>query len=339
MTISSQAPARADLAGGTLDIWPLYLFHEDAQTLNFAINYYARCTLTPERGRAIRLVSRDLGRRASFASLDALKAALRRRGGMPLALSARLLAAFAPEGGLTLTTDSDVPAGSGLGGSSAMSIAIGGALSRFTGRRLAPSKLIEMVRNVEAQVLGVPAGEQDYYAAVHGGVQAIRLTPGGVRPEKLPVDPGECARRFLLCYTGQSRHSGINNWEVFKARVDRESRVCRQFRRLAAIARDMRLALEEHDWSAVARLLRQEWAARKRNHPGITTPRIDRLVTTALRNGAWAAKVCGAGGGGGVLFLIDPAARGRLEQIFRDAGARPLPFQVPRRGLRVSVSP
>ena len=332
MTFQSQAPARVDLAGGTLDIWPLYLFHRDAQTLNFAVNYYARCWLTARRGKTIEFVSRDLRLRERFSSLDVLARAKSCR----LPLLARLVTAFEPQKGFTLTTDSDVPAGSGLGGSSALNIAICGVLSRFAGRRLPLPKLIETARNVEAQVLRVPTGEQDYYSAVYGGAHSIRLTPHGVFRERLRVSSKQLSAQFLLCYTGQSRNSGVNNWEVFKAHMDGERRVIRHFSRIAAIATEMRRALEMHDWRRTGELLNQEWEARKKNYPGISTPGIGRLVAAARRNGALAAKACGAGGGGCVLFLTEPEARPQLEAVLRRLGASILPFQVSAKGLEVS---
>ncbi|MCZ6492362.1 MAG: GHMP kinase [Acidobacteria bacterium] len=331
MILQSQAPARIDLAGGTLDIWPLYLFHQDAQTLNFAVNYYARCRLTARRDKVIEFVSHDLRLRERFSSLSALMQAKSCR----LPLLARLVMAFGPQRGFTLATDSDVPAGSGLGGSSALNIAICGALSRFAGRRLSLPKLIETARNVEAQVLGVPTGEQDYYSAVYGGAHSIRLTPHGVVPEKLKVASKQLSERFLLCYTGESRNSGVNNWEVLKAHVDGNRRVIRQFDRIAAIAAEMRQALETQDWRRTSELLNQEWATRKKNCPGITTPGIERLVAAARRNGALAAKACGAGGGGCVLFLAEPEAKPRLEAVLRRAGASVLPFRVSATGLEV----
>ena len=346
MTIDSQAPTRVDLAGGTLDIWPLYLFHENSQTLNVAIRCYARCRLTPRRDKAIHLISRDLGREERFASIEALLKAREYR----LPLLARLVKAFAGSAavsaaqrasedagatGFALETDSDSPAGAGLGGSSALNIAICGVLSRFAGRKLAPAKLIEIARNVEAQVLGVPTGEQDYYAAAFGGVQAIELTAHGVQPQKLAVDEKELAARGVLCYTGESRNSGINNWEVMKAHIDGKRAVIRHFDRIAAIAAEMRQALEQGDCSRTARLLDKEWEARMRNHLGITTPRIERLIRIAQQNGALAGKVCGAGGGGCVFFLAEPEAKGRIEAALRQAGARVIPFAVAQRGLEV----
>src|SRR5437870_9243212 len=107
MSIHSQAPTRVDLAGGTLDIWPLYLFHKDSQTINFAINVYARCRLTPRRDNTIEFISRDLNRRQIFSSLSALIQATKFR----LPLLARLVMAFEPPCGFALETDSDAPAG------------------------------------------------------------------------------------------------------------------------------------------------------------------------------------------------------------------------------------
>ncbi|OFV96644.1 MAG: hypothetical protein A3H28_09085 [Acidobacteria bacterium RIFCSPLOWO2_02_FULL_61_28] len=331
MTIESQAPTRVDLAGGTLDIWPLYLFHKHSQTLNVAIQCYARCRLTPRRDKAIQLISRDLGREERFASFDALSKARKYR----LPLLARLVLSFESSGGFVLETDSDSPAGAGLGGSSAVNIAICGALCRFSGKKLPSTKLIEIARNVEAQVLQVPTGEQDYYAAAFGGVQAIELTAHGVQPQKLAVDEKELTARGVLCYTGESRNSGINNWEVMKAHIDGKRAVIRHFDRIAAIAAEMREALEQGDWARAARLLNQEWEARKRNHLGITTPRIERLIRIAQQNGARAGKVCGAGGGGCIFFLVEPEAKGKIEAALRQAGSRVIPFAVARRGLEV----
>ena len=199
MPLHSQAPTRIDLAGGTLDIWPLYLFHPGAQTINFAINCYARCRVTARRDKVIELISHDLRRQEIFPSLEALRAAKR----FHLPLPARLVLAFEPPTGLTIETDSDAPAGSGLGGSSALNIAICGALGRLLEKRIPAAKMIELARNGEAQVIGIPTGEQDYYSAVYGGLQAIHLTPHGVQREKLPMGAHELSARLVLCYTGQ----------------------------------------------------------------------------------------------------------------------------------------
>jgi D-glycero-alpha-D-manno-heptose-7-phosphate kinase len=332
MSITSRAPTRVDLAGGTLDIWPLYLFHDDAQTINFAINLHASCVLERRADRRIRLVSRDLKSEETFADLKALLGASRYR----LPLLARLVRFFVPTRGFTLTTDSKAPAGAGIAGSSAMNIAVCGALNRFTRHKLNLMALQNVARNVEAQVIQVPTGEQDYFPAMYGGLNAVCLTPGGVRVERLKTNLAAFERRLALCYTGAPRQSGINNWEVMKAHIDGNRKVIGNFRQIAAIARAMRGALEANDWSEVARLLREEWRHRRKNAPGISTRFIDRLMVAARRNGALAGKVCGAGGGGCVLFFTEDGARHRVEQTLTGEGAQVLDFRVANKGLTVT---
>ena len=327
--IFTGAPCRVDLAGGTLDIWPLYLFHPGAVTVNLAVDIQTSCRLTPLPGRRIHLKSRDTGREESFASLEALCRARRFRH--PLA--AHLVRFFAPRGGLAIETDSQSPAGAGISGSSALMIAATAALARFTGRRLSREQMRVIAQEVEAQLIRVPTGCQDYYPALYGGASAIHLEPGGVRREGLAVDLSELDARFLLAYTGAPRQSGINNWEVFQAHINGDRRVFRNFEEIASIARAMRSALAAAGWDEVARLLREEWKLRRTNAPGIATPLIEKLVTTALRQGARAAKVCGAGGGGCVIFFVEKEARVRVAEALRRAGGRLLPFRVARRGL------
>lgn len=330
--IRSQAPTRVDLAGGTLDIWPLYLFHEQAQTINFAIDLHASCVLEPRDDQAIHLASLDMRQRESFPNLLALLRAAKYR----LPLLARLVRHFAPTRGFTLTTDSKAPAGAGIAGSSALNIAVCGALNRFTRQGLNLMAIQNVARNVEAQVIRVPTGEQDYFPAMYGGLNAICLTPGGIRVEPLKTDLAAFGRRIALCYTGAPRQSGINNWEVMKAHIDGNRKVIGNFRQIASIARAMRAALESNDWNEVANLLRQEWSHRRKNAPGISTPLIDRLITAARRNGAMAAKACGAGGGGCVLFFTKDGARERVEKTLAREGARVLDFRVATKGLTVT---
>src|SRR5579863_9754472 len=330
--IVAHAPCRADLAGGTIDLWPLYLFHPGALTLNFALNIQTTCRITPLRSKRIHLRSLDTRKEESFANLDALNSARRFR----LPLAARLLQFFAPREGLVIETHSESPAGAGISGSSALMIATTAALARFTGRKLTLEQMRVIAQNVEAQIIEVPTGCQDYYPALYGGVSAIRLDADGIHREAVPIMPEEIESRFVLAYTGAPRKSGINNWEVFKLHINGDRHVFRNFERIAAIARSMHQALVVGDWDGVARLLREEWKLRRSNAPGITTPLIDKLVAVADKHGGRAAKVCGAGGGGCVIFLVEKGSASRVATAIGDAGARVLPLQVARDGLRLS---
>lgn len=328
--IIAQAPCRADLAGGTMDLWPLYMFHPGALTLNFAVNILTTCRITPLKGKRIQLRSLDTRREETFSSFSEL----RRTNRFRLPLAARLIQFFAPKEGLLIETDSESPAGAGISGSSALMIATTAALGRFTDRHLTLEQMRVIAQNIEAQIINVPTGCQDYYPALYGGVSAIHLNADGIHRESVAVSPEEIESRFVLAYTGAPRKSGINNWEVFKAHINGDRRVFRNFERIAEIARDMYQALSRADWNDVARLLREEWRLRRTNAPGITTPLIDKLVAAAGRNGGRAAKVCGAGGGGCVIFLVEKGAASRVATVIGDHGGRVLPLQVARDGLR-----
>src|SRR5467141_3036848 len=325
-SIVAMAPCRADLAGGTIDLWPLYL--------NFALNILTSCRITPLRGRRIHVRSLDTRREETFASFDQLRRARRFR----LPLAARLLKFFAPKEGLLIETDSESPAGAGISGSSALMIASTAALGRFTDRNLTLEQMRVIAQNIEAQIINVPTGCQDYYPALYGGVSAIHLNADGIHRESVPVAPEEIESRFVLAYTGAPRQSGINNWEVFKAHINGDKRVFRNFERIAEIARAMHQALVPGNWEEVARLLREEWKLRRTNAPGITTPLIDKLIAVSRKKGGRAAKVCGAGGGGCVLMMVEEGAASRVATAIGDNGGRVLPLQVARDGLRISAS-
>jgi D-glycero-alpha-D-manno-heptose-7-phosphate kinase len=328
--IYAQAPCRADLAGSTLDLWPLYLFHPGSVTVNMAVSILTTCKITPRKGRAIHLKSVDTGREDRFASLSALMRAKK----YDHALAAYLVRFFQPKEGFLLETHSESPAGAGISGSSAMMIATSAALARFVGREIDIEQIRVIAQNVEAQLIRVPTGCQDYYPAMYGGVNAIHLDPDGIHCEPIAIPAEEMNQRFVLFYTGAPRQSGINNWEVFKQHINGDKHVIRNFAEISRIAQEMHQALKLAKWDDVERLLHEEWKLRRTNAPGITTPLIDKLIAAARKQGARAAKVCGAGGGGCVVVFIEKGTRERVENAIRKNGGQPLDFQVARDGLR-----
>ena len=152
---------------------------------------------------------------------------------------------------------------------------------------------------------------------------------------RLDVDFEDLNERVVLAYTGAPRQSGINNWQVMKAHIDGDRAVHRNFDHIAAIAVAMRHAVARADWNEVARLLRQEWSYRRKNAPGISTPMIDRLIEATRKAGATGAKVCGAGGGGCVFFLVERGARDRVTAAITREGATVLPVRVAPQGVQV----
>jgi D-glycero-alpha-D-manno-heptose-7-phosphate kinase len=328
--IVATAPCRADLAGGTIDIWPLYLFHPGAVSVNIGLEIRTACSIRPATGSEIVLRSHDTQREERFASLQALLAA----SSYQHPLAAYLVRFFQPDGGFVLETYSDSPAGAGISGSSALMIATSAALARFVGRDIDIEEIRVIAQNVEAQLIRVPTGCQDYYPAMYGGVSAIHLQVDGIRWERIEVPLDEVNQRFVLFYTGAPRQSGINNWEVFKQHINGDRQVIANFAEISRIAQAMHRALAAEDWPTVENLINEEWKLRRTNAPGIATPQIDMLIDVARRNGARAAKVCGAGGGGCVIVLVEEGARKQVEDAVREHGGQPLHFQVAADGLQ-----
>src|SRR5438128_10717344 len=245
MIIESKAPTRVDFAGGTLDIWPLYLFHPGAVTVNAAISLYASCIIEthPFGDNRIKLVSRDIKREESFASFAALVQAKRYR----LPLLAEITKFFRPQGGFTLTTDSEAPAGAGIGGSSAMAVAICAALDRFTGAGKSKVDWIHIRRDAEAIVINGPTRTQAHHPPAFAGAAAIEPPPGASHRLELRVNLDELERRVMVAYTGKPRQHGINNWEVFKAHIGGKRAVQNSLERISEVAQEMRIAMEKPD--------------------------------------------------------------------------------------------
>jgi D-glycero-alpha-D-manno-heptose-7-phosphate kinase len=326
--ISASAPARIDLAGGTIDIWPVYLFHPGAQTLNVAISVRAHAWIEPRPDDRIELISEDTDRDVNL-SVSQL------RSDETLPLLGYLVERFGANG-ITLTTKSESPAGAGIAGSSALNVAVCGALARYRQMDIDPEALLQIAQDVEAQVIGVPTGVQDYRPAMYGGIAAIELQAGGPRRVALDVDPRELERRLVLCYTGEPRNSGTNNWEITKRHIDGDRQIFDAFERIRDTAAAMRQALTRGDWDAVGVCLAEEWANRKRLGPGVTTPAIDALIARATAAGARAAKVCGAGGGGCLFCLVPPERRDDVHESLAEGGAQMLDFTIEAEGLRVT---
>ncbi len=328
--VEATAPTRIDLAGGTLDIWPLYLFHPGAVTVNTAIDRRAWCRV--ETGYdGVRIESKDTLRKAEGRDVSEVL------GGGELSLVAYILRALGVETGVKVVTQSRVPSGSGLGGSSALSVAVAAAVAGAIGREMDDEKLWPVVRDAEAQAIGVPTGVQDYLAAIHGSVLGIRLAPGRIRVDKLPTDPARVEESLMLVDSGVSHFSGLNNWEVFKGQIEGNENTRRSLAEIVAAAQGVKAALVEGRYDDVGAHMTAEMQARIRLAPGVTSPEIDRIAAAASSAGG-AAKVCGAGGGGMVSVWATPGKREKVEAALRADGFKPVPFRLDLRGLEVEAA-
>ena len=335
MIIETSAPTRVDLAGGTIDIPPLFLFHEGASTVNFAIDLMAKCRIETREDDQIILQSIDRGVmfETSLDRMSELKNEPR------LELLSKLVYFFRPETGFTMITDSEAPAGAGLAGSSTLNIACIGALNKLVGDRYCPEKFIPIAANIECQVIKVPTGFQDYYSAQYGGAASIHFSPEGIKREPLDIDLQTLEDRIVVLYTGEPRNSGTNNWEITKRHIDGDRELFDIFEGIRDHSTQLRAALLENDWDQVGEILKVAFPHRKRLSPMITTPHMDDLIDAAYANGAIAAKVCGAGGGGCIAFFCEEGRKQEVSAaLSAQAGAEVLDYRISRGGLDIKVS-
>ena len=293
-----ECPCRADLAGGTLDIWPLGMLHPGSVTVNAAIPVMVRMDvdLRAPEGEVWHAVGD-----AEWTHLDASVATTD--------LSAAVAFAVRPTGGVRVRVHSQASLGSGLGGSSAYAIALARGILTALGEEMEDERLVLLARDLEARVLAVPTGLQDHWAAVHGGVLAIHHEPGGERIERLTVDPDWVGRRLTVFDTGITHHSGMVNWQVIRRRLDGDRDTTEALESISDAARRCRAELISGNEDGVGRAITDEWTARRGLAPEVCQPELGVIIDAGLAAGAAAIKAGGAGGGGSVLVWHPPAAR------------------------------
>ncbi len=284
------APCRADLAGGTLDIWPLGLLHPGALTVNAALPVTVRLAVSGNAPAGTVIHVDPEGTTRTLTPADAGED-----------LTAAVVFALQPAGGIRVQALEQPPVGSGLGGSSAYGVTLAGAVLEFGDRHWPKERIVALVRDLEARLLATPTGVQDHWAAVLGGVLAVHLEPGGERVEPLDVDLEWLGERLLVFFTGITHRSGMVNWEVVRRRLDGDPATVERLEAIASAARACREALMAGDDGGVAAAIRAEWAARRELAPEVAPPELLRIVEAAEAAGAAAVKACGAGGGGSLL--------------------------------------
>jgi D-glycero-alpha-D-manno-heptose-7-phosphate kinase len=350
MKYKVKAPARIDLAGGTLDLWPLYLFFENTATINCTIDQYAEVevevgTLNKTSNTpTIELISLDRNASHFFHSYGECVESFQNTHkaiSLPasLQLHARVVRHFlslwrrtAP---IKITTKCASPLGAGLGGSSALNIALCVALRKITLANYSDEELIALARDLETTVIDVPAGEQDYWSALFGGVQAIRMDFGRKHRKVFYKHKDFVQSQTILCYSGQSRNSGINNWSVYKKFIDGDGVVREAFKDIVKATALLEESLESFSYEKFWSAINQEWEARQKLAPTIATDSMLNTINFAKSKGAKAAKVCGAGGGGCFIIVCEPDKKEELIQLLRKQGSEVIDFNIVEKGCEV----
>ena len=237
-------------------------------TVNIALSLQARVRIETRDDDRIILESRDRGVRVetTIERMDELA------NDEQIEMVSKMVNFFRPEIGFHLVAESEAPAGAGISGSSALAIALIGGLNRMVGNRYDARKFITIAANIESTVIKVPAGFQDYYPAFYGSTSCIHFRPDGIEREHLRIDEAELERRFVICYTGEPRNSGINNWEIFKRHIDGDAELFEIFERIREAAKQMRAALLANDWNSVAETMRAAYPTSQPRKSGCRWP-------------------------------------------------------------------
>ena len=289
-TITVKVPTRVDLAGGTIDLWPVHTLMDVAATVNFGINVFQTASIElTHASKSIQITSEDLNETLETTYNELTKSS-------DLALLRALVKEFwhGDFCGFHLRTKCDSPAGAGLGGSSCLSIAVASALvkarSCYEGKAfsLDERKLVETVQNIEARIIHAPTGCQDYWGGVRGRINILDFKTSGTEIETFHDDSvmEELEKYLVVAYSGQSRRSAMNNWQIYKNVFDGDQKTLNLLTEIGKLAYDLGAALKIKDFESVFRISKNEWEVRKELWSGIETNQTRELDDAARNAGA-----------------------------------------------------
>ncbi|MFZ4714135.1 MAG: hypothetical protein ACOYL6_10500 [Bacteriovoracaceae bacterium] len=333
MQVTKEGSVRVDLCGGTLDIPPINLIIKNVVTLNVATSLKAKVILTKTESDSVEIISHDYDKAIIFPENEFTPDNIYFNNHFKeLTFVVQLLDLFSLKKNLKVELSSGAPAGSGLGGSSSMGATLYSALCEFTGTVFDRAQAIRQVNLTEGRILnsGMP-GYQDYYPALYGGVLALLPNTGEVKVEQWYSSDlaSILERRCTLVFSGESRLSGINNWEVYKAFFDKNEVVIKGLNNIASISYDAYQALKKRDYNQLFNFISKEGIERKKLFPKIVTPSME-SVMAEVRSLAKSPgmKVCGAGGGGCFLITHEDNELEIVRRVVESAKMKVLDFKV-----------
>jgi D-glycero-alpha-D-manno-heptose-7-phosphate kinase len=321
--VRARAPLRLGFGGGGTDVSP-YCDDHGGVVLNAAIDVFAHASVEARADGQVRFeaADRDLAWTGPAATAGEADARLKLLAGVYGKLAGMFAPGQAPA--LSLTTYADCPPGSGLGSSSALVVAMVAALCRFFGREMAPADMARLAFDIERRDLGLAGGRQDQYAAAFGGVSLMRFERGEqVRLEPVAAAPAilqELEESLVLYFTGVSRESAAIIEQQTANMAAGAPRSIEGLHALKAGALQMRDALAAGDLPRFGALLDAGWSSKKLTARNISSPAIDAVYEAAKGFGVFGGKVSGAGGGGFMMFLVEPTRREALKRLLNGFG-------------------
>ena len=327
--IRARAPLRIGIAGGGTDVEP-YASEHGGLVFNTTIDRYAYCTLIPNDTDEMTVVSSNYG-----TVTEKLELPLQYKGDAE-DLVRSVVNYFGVTEGFKAFVRSDVPPGSGLGGSSTLMVAIIKAFAEWKKVKMSKSELAALAFHLEREEIGLGGGKQDQYAAAFGGFNMMYFTKDGVEVKPVRLKDSvmkDLQERSILCYTGKARESATiieEQVKDLKNDISKEDAYEESKRLAASISR----ALKLKDVDGAAALLNLAWEQKKKFTSKISNARINDLYSTAMDNGALGGKVSGAGGGGFMFFICAPGKREKVCRKLTEKGAEVMEFSFEDRGAR-----
>ena len=333
MTVRSRAPLRISFGGGGTDVAP-YCDERGGVVLSATINRHAYVTLVPG-GDTIAVRSLDYDASIEYGIEDSFVY----DGQLDLAKGVidhfRKLTAI--QQGFNILLHNDAPPGSGLGSSSAITVALIGALSHHLRIPMDAYQIADKAFVIERVECGVVGGKQDQYAAAFGGFNFIEFHADHtlVNALRLPSETiAELEYRLVFAYVGGQRVYS----QIVKKQQDnftqKKTDAVAAMDSLKALAFDMKKALLMGQLTTFGELLHEAWENKKRMAEGISTSHIDELYDAARSAGAQGGKITGVGGGGFMFFLCDPSKRHDVQESLRESGANVVNFSFTEDGVR-----
>jgi D-glycero-alpha-D-manno-heptose-7-phosphate kinase len=336
--IAVRSPLRISFGGGGTDL-PAYYERFGGMVVSAAITPACHVSLAPYAGVGVMLQSRDFGVTVTVPSRR--QVVLRE----PLSLPRAVLSWFEERGlfpeDVRITTRADVPPGSGLGSSSAMTVALVSAIASHVSLPLTPRMAAEIACEIEIDLLGRPIGHQDQYASALGGLNTITFSPDGVVVTPVPLPPAtrQALQDHLLLVSTRRTRDSANVLRTQRAASGSDGEVTRRLHRIKELAAAMEVALLAGDLPEFGALLHDSWQLKRGLAQGVSSTEIDRWYQIARDRGAYGGKIAGAGGGGFFLFCVPPDRRAAVTLGLRAAGLAPLPFAFDDQGCSVRDDP
>ncbi len=337
----ARAPLRLGFAGGGTDLSP-YCEKYGGAVLNFTVDRFAYAFLAPRNDGRVVFRAQDIRVEEDF---DCSGDFAGSRLDLHRTVYQRMMRDFGVREfpALTITTAVDAPAGSGLGSSSALVVALVDAFRAYLGLPLGQYDVAHLAYEIERIDLGLAGGKQDQYAAAFGGANFIEFLSGDrvvVNPLRIPVHIlNELESSLVVCFSGVSRDSSTIISQQTNAMVQQSPDAINALHQLKQDALDMKSALLKGNIPEMARVLDRSWSSKKATAAAVSNEKLENLYALARQNGATAGKVSGAGGGGFMMFMTAPEDRLQLVQALSATGGLATPVKFTSLGCEAWQAP